>query len=63
MVCEVNLGAQIFPVYSPLNIKVKDVHEKKYHSHAKKFTFLRRFDCKNTVSGISRNLIDKLVYK
>ena len=29
----------------------------------KKFTFLRRFDHKNTVFGISRNLIDKLVFK
>ena len=36
-------------------------HEKIYH-RAKKFTFLRRFDHKNTVSGILRNLIDKLVF-
>ena len=29
----------------------------------KNFAFLRRFDRKNTVLGISRNLIDKLVFK
>ena len=29
----------------------------------KNFTFLRRFDRKNMVLGISRNLIDKLVFK
>ena len=29
----------------------------------KNFTFLRRFDRKNTVLGISRNLIDKFVFK
>ena len=29
----------------------------------KNFTFLRRFDRKNTVFGISRNLIDKFVFK
>ena len=29
----------------------------------KNFTFLRRFDRKNTVLGKSRNLIDKLVFK
>ena len=29
----------------------------------KNFTFLRRFDRKNAVLGISRNLIDKLVFK
>ena len=29
----------------------------------KNFTFLRRFDRKNKVLGISRNLIDKLVFK
>ena len=28
---------------------------------SKKFTFLKRFDRKNTVSRISRNLIEKLV--
>ena len=28
-----------------------------YHNRAKKFTFLRRFDCKNMVFEISRNLI------
>ena len=37
--------------------------KKMYHKRAKKFTFLRRFDCKNTVLGISRNVIDKLVFK
>ena len=29
----------------------------------KNFTFLRRFDRENTVLGISRNLIDKFVFK
>ena len=29
----------------------------------KKITFLRRFDRKNTVFGMSRNLIEKLVFK
>ena len=39
-------------------------HEKKiYHNRAKSFSFLRRFDCENTVFGISRNLIHKLVFK
>ena len=38
--------------------------EKIYHHRATKdITFLRRFDHKNTVSGILRNLIDKLVFK
>ena len=38
--------------------------EKKYIITVQKnFTFLRRFDHKNTVLGISRNLIDKLVFK
>ena len=38
--------------------------EKKYIITVQKnFTFLRRFDRKNTVLGISRNLIDKLVFK
>ena len=37
--------------------------KKIYHNRAKNFTFLRRFDLKNTVFGISRNLIDKLVFK
>ena len=38
--------------------------EKKYFITVQKnFTFLRRFDRKNTVLGISRNLIDKLVFK
>ena len=37
-------------------------HEKKYIITVQKnFTFLRRFDRKNTVFGISRNLIDKFV--
>ena len=34
-----------------------------YHNRAKKFTFLRKFDRKNTFLGISRNLIEKLVFK
>ena len=39
-------------------------HEKKYIKTVQKnFTFLRRFDHKNTVFGISRNLIDKFVFK
>ena len=39
-------------------------HEKKYIiTLQKNFTFLRRFDRKNTVFGISRNLIDKFVFK
>ena len=38
-------------------------HEKNYIiTVQKKFTFLRRFDRKNTVFAISRNLIDKLVF-
>ena len=38
--------------------------EKKYIITVQKnFTFLRRFDRKSTVLGISRNLIDKLVFK
>ena len=38
--------------------------EKKYIITVQKnFTFLRRFDRKNTVLGISRNLIDKFVLK
>ena len=39
-------------------------HEKKYIiTVQKKLTFLRRVDHKNTVFGISRNLIDKFVFK
>ena len=38
--------------------------EKKYIITVQKnFTFMRRFDRRNTVLGISRNLIDKLVLK
>ena len=38
--------------------------EKKYViTVQKKFTFLRGFDLKNKVFGISRNLIDKFVFK
>ena len=38
--------------------------EKKYIITVQKnFTFLRRFESKNTVLEISRNLIDKLVFK
>ena len=33
--------------------------EKNSYGHTKKFTFLRRFDSKNTVFGILRNLIKK----
>ena len=39
-------------------------HEKRYIITVQKnFTFLRRFDRKNTDFGISRNLIDKFVFK
>ena len=42
----------------------KNQEKKIHHNRAKKnFTFLRRFDRKNTVLGISRNLIDKFVFK
>ena len=41
----------------------KNHERKKYHNRAKNFTFLRGFDCKNTVFGISRYLIDKFVFK
>ena len=38
--------------------------KKIYNNRAEKiFTFLRRFDRKNTLFGISRNLIDKLVFR
>ena len=36
--------------------------EKKCHHRPKKFTFLRGFDRKNKVFGISRNLIDRFVF-
>ena len=39
-------------------------HEKNYIITVQKnFTFLRMFDCKNTVFAISRNLIEKLIFK
>ena len=37
--------------------------KKIYHNRAKRLIFLRRFDHKNTVFGILRNLIDKFVFK
>ena len=37
--------------------------EKNMSSPCKKFTFLRGFDRKNKVFGISRNLIDRFVFK
>ena len=43
--------------------KKQESRKKIYHNRAKNFTFLSRFDRKNTVLGISRNLIDKLVFK
>ena len=36
---------------------------KKCHNRAKKFTFLMGFDRKNTVFGISRNLIGKACFQ
>ena len=41
----------------------KQESRKKHITVEKNFTFLRRFDRKNTLLGISRNLIDKLVFK
>ena len=41
----------------------KNQEEKYIITVQKNFTFLRRFDRKNTVLGISRNLMDKLVFK
>ena len=43
--------------------KKQESKKKTHHNRAKSFTFLRRFDRKNTVLGISRNLIDKFVFK
>ena len=43
--------------------KKQESRKRIYHNHAKNVTFLRRFDYKNTVLGISGNLIDKLVFK
>ena len=37
--------------------------EKNMSSPCKKFTFLRGFDHKNKVFGISRNLMDRFVFK
>ena len=41
----------------------KDQEKKYIITVQKSFTFLGRFDRKNTVLGVSRNLIDKLVFK
>ena len=41
----------------------KNPEQKHIITVQKEFTFVRRFDCKNTVFGISRNLIDKLLLK
>ena len=41
----------------------KNLEKKICHHRAKKFTFLRGFDRKNKVFGISRNLIDRFVFK
>ena len=43
--------------------KEQEVRKKICHHRAKKFTFLRGFDRKNKVFGISRNLIDRFVFK
>ena len=43
--------------------KSKNLEKKICHHRAKKFTFLRGFDRKNKVFGISRNLIDRFVFK
>ena len=43
--------------------KKQESRKKIYHNRAKNFIFLRRFDRKNKVLGILRNLIDKLVFK
>ena len=43
--------------------KKQESRRKIYHNRGKNFTFFGRFDRKNTVLGISRNLIDKLVFK
>ena len=43
--------------------KKQESRKKNIITVRKNFTFLRRFDRKNTVLAISRNLIDKLVFK
>ena len=43
--------------------KEQESRKKICHHRAKKFTFLRGFDRKNKVFGISRNLIDRFVFK
>ena len=43
--------------------KEQESRKKICHHRAKKVTFLRGFDCKNKVFGISRNLIDRFVFK
>ena len=51
--------SEVFCIWKEARIK-----KKKYVITVQKnFTFLRRFDRKNTVLGISRNLIDKFVFK
>ena len=46
-----------------LSMKRSKNHEKKYITVQKKFTFLGGLTVINTVFGISRNLIEKLVFK
>ena len=41
----------------------KNLEKKMSSPCKKKFTFLRGFDCENKVFGISRNLIDRFVFK
>ena len=43
--------------------KSKNLEKKYVITVQKKFTFLRGFDRKNKVFGISRNLIDRFVFK
>ena len=50
--------SEVFCIRKEARIKKKNIQYP-----CKKFAFLRRFDRKNTVLGISRNLINKLVFK
>ena len=43
--------------------KEQESRKKIFYHRVKKFTFLRGFDLKNKVFGISRNLIDRFVFK
>ena len=43
--------------------KEQESRKKIFHHRAKKFTFLRGFDRKNKLFGISRNPIDRFVFK